>query len=63
MDPESLTGGLEVSQVNLNDGTVEGIHHRDLPILSIQYHPEAAPGPQDNSYLFARFVGMVKAGK
>lgn len=60
IDADSLKGGLEVSHINLNDGTVEGLCHRDLPILSIQYHPEASPGPQDNVYLFERFLGMVK---
>ncbi|MCK4402506.1 MAG: glutamine-hydrolyzing carbamoyl-phosphate synthase small subunit [Dehalococcoidia bacterium] len=60
IDADSLKGGLEVSHVNLNDGTVEGLRHRDLPILSIQYHPEASPGPQDNMYLFERFLEMVR---
>ena len=60
IDPDTLTGGLEVSHVNLNDGTVEGLRHRDLPILSIQYHSEAAPGPLDNMCLFERFLEMVQ---
>ncbi len=60
VDAESLTGGLEVSHINLNDGTVEGLEHRDLGILSIQYHSEASLGPQDNLYLFERFLEMVK---
>ncbi len=59
IDADTLKDGLEVSHLNLNDGTVEGLCHRDLPILSIQYHPEASPGPQDNVYLFERFLGMV----
>ncbi len=59
-DPESLKGGLEVSHINLNDGTVEGLRHKELPILSIQFHPEGAPGPEDNLYLFERFVEMIK---
>jgi carbamoyl-phosphate synthase small subunit len=59
LDADTLKGGLEVSQVNLNDGTVEGLRHRDLPILSIQYHSEASPGPWDNKYLFERFLDMV----
>jgi len=63
IDPDTLTGGLEVSHVNLNDGTVEGLRHRDLPILSIQYHSEAAPGPLDNMYLFERFLRMVRGEK
>jgi len=60
VDADSLKGGLEVSHINLNDGTVEGLRHRDLPILSIQYHSEASPGPLDNMYLFDRFLEMVR---
>lgn len=59
IDADTLQGGLEVSHINLNDGTVEGLRHKDLPILSIQYHSEAAPGPLDNMYLFERFLEMV----
>jgi len=62
IDADTLKGGLEVSHINLNDGTVEGLLHRDLPILSIQYHSEASPGPLDNTYLFERFLEMVKGG-
>jgi carbamoyl-phosphate synthase small subunit len=51
--------GFEVSHVNLNDNTVEGMRHEDLPILSVQYHPEAHPGPHDNEYLFDEFLKMV----
>jgi carbamoyl-phosphate synthase small subunit len=60
VDADSLKGGLEVSQVNLNDGTVEGLHHKELPVISIQYHSEGSPGPQDNVYLFHRFLEMVE---
>jgi carbamoyl-phosphate synthase small subunit len=60
VDTDTLKGGLEVSHINLNDGTVEGLRHRDLPILSIQYHSEASPGPLDNMYLFERFLEMVR---
>ena len=59
VDADSLRSGLEVTHVDLNDGTVEGLRHRDLPILTIQYHSEASPGPQDNEYLFDRFLEMV----
>ena len=48
------------THVNLNDGTVEGFRHRDLPLLSVQYHPEASPGPHDSHYLFAEFVAMMR---
>ena len=60
VDPDTLKGGLAVSHINLNDGTVEGLRHRDLPIISIQYHSEASPGPLDNMYLFERFLDMVR---
>jgi len=60
IDADTLKGGLEVSHINLNDGTVEGLHHRDLSILSIQYHSEASPGPLDNMCLFERFLEMVR---
>ncbi len=60
LDADTLKGGLEVSHTNLNDGTVEGLRHRDLPILSIQYHSEASPGPLDNMYLFEKFLDMVR---
>ena len=55
--------GWRVSQVNLHDGSVEGLAHADLPAFSVQYHPEGSPGPQDNQYLFDRFLAMVQAQK
>jgi carbamoyl-phosphate synthase small subunit len=52
--------GFELTHRNLNDGTVEGIQHRELPIFSVQYHPEASPGPHDSLYLFERFYQMME---
>ena len=61
VDGDKLRRGMEVSHLNLNDGTVEGLRHRELPIISVQYHSEASPGPRDNEYLFDRFLDMVRA--
>ena len=58
---DSIPGEMELTHVNLNDDTVEGLAHRERPISSIQYHPEAAPGPHDSMYLFDRFVDSVRA--
>ena len=63
LDADSLPPSLEVSHLNLNDETVEGLTHRDYPIVSIQYHSEASPGPLDNVYLFQRFLDIVKDQK
>lgn len=52
--------GLEVTFLNLNDGTVEGMQHTELPIFSVQFHPEARPGPQDTTFLFDRFARMLE---
>lgn len=60
VDPASLPEGMEVSFINLNDGSVEGLVHRERPIMSVQFHPEAAPGPHDSSYLFDQFLAMVR---
>jgi carbamoyl-phosphate synthase small subunit len=59
VDADSLKGAVEVTHVNLNDNTVEGLVHRELPIFSVQYHPESSPGPHDANYLFTRFIEMM----
>ena len=57
-DPE-----IEITHINLNDQTLEGMRHRRLPVFSVQYHPEASPGPHDSGYLFDHFVTMMRTGK
>jgi carbamoyl-phosphate synthase small subunit len=60
VDPDSLDPALvEITHRNLNDGTNEGLRHRQLPIFSVQYHPEASPGPHDSDYLFRQFVDLI----
>jgi len=60
VDIDSLPNSVDVTHVNLNDDTLEGIQHREYPIFSVQYHPEASPGPHDASYLFSRFTEMME---
>ena len=59
VEADSLTGAAVGTHVNLNDNTVEGLAHRELPIFSVQYHPESSPGPHDANYLFQRFTDMM----
>lgn len=63
VDPATLDNNMEVTHINLNDGTVEGLRHRELPIFAIQYHSEASPGPNDNAYLLDKFLDMINAEK
>jgi len=63
VDADSLPSDCEVTHLNLNDNTVEGLKHRNLPVYSVQYHPEAGPGPHDASHLFQRFVKMMDEHK
>lgn len=61
--PDSDLGGAEITHVNLNDDTVEGLRHVELGAFSVQYHPESSPGPHDSLYLFDQFVEQVKGGE
>jgi len=63
VDPDSLpSSDVEITHVNLNDHTNEGMRHRSAPLFSVQYHPEASPGPHDARYLFDDFIAMMKEG-
>jgi len=63
VDPETLPAGVEVTHVNLNDQTNEGIRCREQRAFSVQYHPEASPGPHDSAYLFAAFIALMEQGR
>ena len=62
VDPESIAGKADVTHLNLNDRTVEGMRVRDVPAFSVQYHPEAGPGPHDAKYLFGMFDNLMRGG-
>jgi len=63
VDDKSTLNDVEVTSINLNDKTVEGIRHKILPVFSVQYHPEAAPGPHDSDYLFGEFLEIMKGNE
>lgn len=62
VDLDSFSSDMELTHINLNDNTVEGFRHKSIPLFSVQYHPEASPGPHDSDYLFHDFIEMMRQG-
>ena len=63
VDVNSLQGKADITHMNLNDNTVEGLAHTEYPLFSVQYHPESSPGPHDADYLFSRFTQLMAQQK
>jgi carbamoyl-phosphate synthase small subunit len=64
VDPDSLDPNtVRITHTNLNDSSVEGLEHKELPVFSVQYHPEASPGPHDSRYLFRKFVDQMEKAR
>jgi carbamoyl-phosphate synthase small subunit len=63
VDATTMPDSMLLTHVNLNDHSVEGFSHKSLPIIAVQYHPEASPGPHDSSYLFQRFYDLIETNK
>jgi carbamoyl-phosphate synthase small subunit len=60
VDPATVPHDVEVTHLNLYDGTIEGLKHTTRPVFCVQYHPEAAPGPHDADYLFGEFMNVME---